>query len=776
MSLSGRAGAKAVLVEPHGVELPFGVVATKIRPPAVRPGAVARTALVNRLRADRSARVVSIVAPGGYGKTSLLAQWAERDDRAFAWISLDRRDSDPVVLLRHLVAALATVVPVRRRFLDTLAAAEPPIWTSLVPQLERLVATAKQCVLVVDDLHVVDESDSNEVLAIVAQHVPAGSALVLSGRTESDLTTKLRSDTGLLEIGFDDLALTRREAELLLRGAGAKLSDADFADLIERTEGWPGGLYLEALSMAGPISGRQRPGAAVCLRSASVDDAYVRQYFQSEYLAVLTPEQLRFLRRTSVLSKLSGALCDAVLGRKGSFEELEALRRSNLFLVPAGNDGWWRYHRLLRELLRRQLLETEPELVPQLGGRAADWFLAHADPESALEHALAGGDTDRAALIFEQIAFPASSRGHGKQVESWLGQFDDADLARHPTLAVQAARIHALRGSTEQVERCLAAAEAAEVDDPELKARIAILRAVLCRDGVGTMLSDAGLAVVLLPEESDWRAPALFIYGVAKMLLGDDERASALFDESVIHAERVGFSEHVLVATSESLFLAESARDHAASGRLAVELARVLDGGAFNATAPAALAFTAAARAQLRHGNWDTARALLNRALKLTACLTDAIPWLSVQTRLELARMFVALRDLPLARALLAEIDAVFDTRPDLGVLAERTEALRELLDDMAVLDYGKRSNLTAAEMRLMPFLPTHLSFREIGNRLHLSRNTIKTQAIAVYRKLGVSTRGEAIEEAVRLGLVDDTWLTAKEPLRDDEPSRPGAS
>ena len=773
MSLSGRAGAKAVLVESNGVELPFGVVATKIRPPAVRPGAVSRTALVNRLRADRSARVVSIVAPGGYGKTSLLAQWAARDDRAFAWISLDRRDSDPVVLLRHLVAALATVVPVRRRFLDTLAAAEPSIWTSLVPQLERLVATAKQCVLVVDDLHVVDGSDSNEVLAIVAQHIPAGSALVLSGRTECDLTTNLRSHAGLLEIGFGDLALTRREAELLLRGVGAKLSDADFADLIERTEGWPGGLYLETLSMAGPISGRQRPGARAGVTSA--DDAYVRQYFQSEYLTLLTPVELRFLRRTSVLSKLSGDLCDAVLGQDGSFEELAALRRSNLFLVSAGDDGWWRYHRLLRELLRRQLLETEPELVQELGGRAADWFLAHGDPESALEHALAGGDTDRAALIFEQIAFPASSRGHGKQVESWLGQFDDTALARHPTLAVQAARIHALRGSTEQAERCLAAAEGSEVDDPELKGRIASLRAVLCRDGVGTMLSDAGLAVALLPDESDWRAPALFIYGVAKMLLGDDERASALFDESVIHAQRVGFSEHVLVATSESLFLAEAARDHAASGRLALELARVLDGGTFNATAPAALAFTAAARAQLRHGNWDNARALLNQALKLTACLTDAIPWLSVQTRLELARMFVALRDLPLARALLTEIDAVFDTRPDLGVLAERTEALRELLDDLAVVDYGKRSNLTAAEMRLMPFLPTHLSFREIGNRLHLSRNTIKTQAIAVYRKLGVSTRGEAIEEAVRLGLVDDTWLTAREPGR-DEPARPGAS
>ena len=124
MSLSGRAGAKAVLVEADVVELPFGVVAAKIRPPVLRPGVVSRTALVNRLRADRSARVVSVVAPGGYGKTTLLAQWAARDDRPFAWISLDRRDNDPVVLLRHRRSAINEIMPVDPRLLDTLAAPE----------------------------------------------------------------------------------------------------------------------------------------------------------------------------------------------------------------------------------------------------------------------------------------------------------------------------------------------------------------------------------------------------------------------------------------------------------------------------------------------------------------------------------------------------------------------------------------------------------------------------------------------------------------------------
>ena len=283
------------------------------------------------------------------------------------------------------------------------------------------------------------------------------------------------------------------------------------------------------------------------------------------------------------------------------------------------------------------------------------------------------------------------------------------------------------------------------------------MRASFCRDGVGTMLSDAGSAVASLPETSDWRSLALLVYAVAHTLLGDNERANELFGDAITQARRVGFSETQVIATGERMLISEESHDLAGSDKQAGELTRLLAGGLLDASAPTAVAFAAAARSQLRHGNWDNARAMLNHALKLTPFLTDAVPWLAVQTRLELARTFVALRDIRLARALLAEIDQIFDCRPDLGVLAEQTEELRRALDALPALDRGKGSNLTAAEMRLMPFLPTHLSFREIGDRLHLSRNTIKTQAISVYRKLGVSTRGDAIDEAVRLGLVSET-------------------
>jgi LuxR family maltose regulon positive regulatory protein len=271
------------------------------------------------------------------------------------------------------------------------------------------------------------------------------------------------------------------------------------------------------------------------------------------------------------------------------------------------------------------------------------------------------------------------------------------------------------------------------------------------------MLSDAGQAVASLPETSDWRVLALLVYAAAHTLLGDNEQANQIFGEAIVHARRIGFSETQVIATGERMLLSEEAHDHAGSDRQATELSALLATGSLDTSASTALAFAAAARSQLRHGNWDSARALLNQALKLTPLLTESIPWLAVQTRLELARTFVALRDIALAKTLLREVDDILDRRPDLGVLVGQTEDLRRALKSVPVLDYGKGSNLTAAEMRLMPFLPTHLSFREIGDRLHLSRNTIKTQAISVYRKLGVSTRGDAIDEAVRLGLVVET-------------------
>ena len=750
-----RAGARAVLVEPVADALPFDVVQSKLCPPAAPPGAVSRTALVNRLRADLAARAVSVVAPGGYGKTTLLAQWAARDDRQFAWITLDRRDNDPIVLLQHLAAAVNGLAPIDGRALKALASAKPSYWTTVVPRIASALAAADRCVLVVEDAHVLSAPDSLEIVSLLTEHVSESSTIVISSRIECPIANQLRMGGGLLELGVSDLALTRREAELLLRSTGADLSRDASEDLLDRTEGWAGALQLAALATRRPAGvGAETDEPEVAFAG---DHRFVATYLHAEYLDALSEERLAFLRRTSLLERMSGPLCDAVLGRKHSASELEALRSANLFLVPLDDHGeWYRYHHLLRDLLLREQTVDDAELASELARRAADWFEEHDDLEAALDYALRGGDIDRAARILEAIALPAACNGRSETAAGWLASFDEGKLLeRHPSVAVLGARVHALRGDTVAAERWLAAAERS--DDPELAPRLAALRAAMCRDGVGTMLSDASSAVSGLVDDDEWRALALVVYAAANMMLGDDERADELLAEAVTTARRGGLGQTEVVAASERMLIAERAREHAQVDAQEAALSDLLVARTLEGSAQCAIELAASARSRLRRGNWEEARALLDRARCLTPGLTDAIPWLSVQTRLELADAFVALRDHASAQVLLAEIDEIVARRPDLGVLVEQAETLRASLATLPVVEPGRNPGLTGAELRLLPFLTTHLSFREIGERLYLSRNTIKTQAISVYRKLGVSTRSDAMDRALSLGLVDET-------------------
>ena len=239
---------------------------------------------------------------------------------------------------------------------------------------------------------------------------------------------------------------------MLLRAARLELDDAEINELVERTEGWATGLYLTAL--AARAEGAELADAL----SVTGADRYLADYFRSEYLSHLTLERLTFLRRTSVLETMSGPLCDAVLAGKGSALELASLEQENLFVVPLDRHrGAYRYHHLFRELLRQELEDREPELVPVLNQRAADWFEAQGDPESTLAYSHAAGNEESAARILSSIAMPVSAAGRIASVETWLGHFDDEALQRHPEVAVEGSRIHALRGRPEQAEAWLAA-------------------------------------------------------------------------------------------------------------------------------------------------------------------------------------------------------------------------------------------------------------------------------------------------------------------------------
>ena len=731
---------------------PPNVVEAKVRVPAPPSGAVSRTALVNRLRAT-PATVVTLVAPAGYGKTTLLAQWAERDRRPFAWLSLDEHDDGRAALLEQLAAALDRVHP---------QASTPK--TNL-PRLASRLASAGELVLVLDNAHLLRSRESTETVSILAEHVPPGSTLAVAARVPPGLPiARLRAEGTLLEVPTDELALTHRESEALLRELAAELPDEDATELLGRCEGWAAGIRLSALAW------REWQDSAASPAVPGGDDRFLAEYFRSEFLAPLTPDLLTFLRRTSVLEQLTAPLCDAVLGSKGSGKMLASLERTHLLVAPLDRHGKaYRYHPLFRDLLERELAENEPELVAALHRRAADWLEAHGEPEYALPHAEGSGDTDRLARIVAAIALPAYYRGRIAAVEGWLGKFDDeALLERYPTIGVIGGWIHALRGRPAEAERWLAAAErgSSVETEPDGEASagpsIALLRAALCRDGVEQMCSDVEQALAGLPSSSQWRPTALLLLGSALVLRGRDALADAILAGAEDSAERLGATETRIVAISQRSLLASAHAEHTAAETHSLRARSLAETSRLDGYTTTALELAASARTSLRHSRWDQARSDLTTARRLTPLLTDALPWLAVQTRLELARAYVTLRDTDGAETLLSEVRDILRRRPGLGVLAQQAVALQAEVDAMSAAGERKGPGLTRAELRLLPLLATHLSFREIGARLYVSRNTVKTQAISVYRKLGVSSRSDAIDQAARLGLVEGTSASAE--------------
>jgi LuxR family maltose regulon positive regulatory protein len=707
---------------------------------------------VNRLRAT-STSLVLLVAPAGYGKTTLAAQWTERDRRPCAWLTVEESDDDPTVLLSRIAEALEGVRPDDAP--PVAPARRPKDWSTELQRLASRLSTLRDFVLVVDEAHLLRSRNATKVLATLAERVPAGSTLTLVGRLAPSLRiARFRADGRLLELRAADLALSRRESEALLRCLDAGLTDDEAAELVERCEGWAAGIRLSALAAREHADGFDHvlPGG---------DDQFLAEYFRSEFLSPLTDELRTFLRRTSMLERLTAPVCDAVLKQEGSGRVLASLERRHLLVAPLDRHGEaYRCHPLLRDLLSRELGETEPALVATLHRRAADWFEAHRDPESALAHAEGCGDVDRMARIVAAIALPTYHRGRIAEVEGWLERFDDeTQLERYPAVAVLGGWMHALGGRPAATERWLAAAERGAVlesapDDGSIAPAISLLRAALCRDGVEQMCADIESALAGLPPASQWRPAAMLLLGCTLVLRGQDALADAILVAAEESAERLNATDTLIVAISERSLLASARGEHAVAELYALRARALAEEHQLDGYATTALELAASARASLRSSQWDDARASLASAHALTPGLTEALPWLAVQTRLELTRAYVTLRDAEAARAVLSEVHEILRRRPALGVLPEQASELQLEVEAMWAADERNGTGLTRAELRLLPLLATHLSFREIGARLFVSRNTVKTQAISVYRKLGVSSRSDAIDHATRLGLV----------------------
>jgi LuxR family maltose regulon positive regulatory protein len=746
---------------------------TGLTVPDVRAGSVARTPLVNRLRAEDSP-VVTVVSPAGCGKTNVIAQWAEKEARPFAWLSIGE-DDDPLALCRAIALALGRVVAIDPSVLDALAARRCSLRSAISALASAVTSLDQPFVLALDDVHRLRARECGEVIRGLAEQIPHGASLVLAGRALPWIpSARLKVAGRLTEIGPAQLALSRREIEVLLHSLGVELDDEEIAELATRTEGWTAGVYLAALAIR---EARDAPG------SGATDGAHrsLADYFEGEYLSSLSPNDLGFHLHTSVLDTMCGSLCDAVLRAEGSGRRLAAIERSGLFLVPLDRQGeWFRYHPQFRAVLRGELGRSEPKLVRVLNRRAAAWCQANGEPEAAIAYAHAAGDVELVARLVATRALPAWSAGGCAVVETWFDWFDETSgLENYPAIAVLGAWVHALRGRAAAAARWLDVASCSTVDDPpsdgskSFESWIAVVRAAMCREGPLQMQADAEYALRELGPASRWRPTALLLHGAAKILLGDTDGAEVSMADAAEVAESVGATPSLIAALAEqSLLLAGRGDDERASAE-ALQARRLVDEHQLDDYIRSAIAFAASARAALRAGDFELARADLEKARSLRPHLSHALPWYSVHASVELARVELCLLDVPGARAWMAHAGEIARRRPDLGVLRAELGDLEAEIDRVAEAQEKKASTLTAAELRLVPFLATHLSFREIGSHLYVSRNTVKTQAISIYRKLGVSSRGEAIERAAELGLIEAAPVIGiRSSVRDDALSR----
>jgi len=740
-------------------EAPFDVVDVKLAAPVARPGTVAKTDVIARL-CVASVPFVCVVAPAGYGKTTLLARWAEADPRPFAWVALDGGDGDAMVFLRYIAAAIHRVEPLAPEVFDALSGPGGSTWSNRVPRVgSALAALERPLVLVLDDLHAVANPSCLDVLAALFEYVPAGSQIAVASREAPDLPlARWRAHGVAQEIGVAELRLDEREAERLLEAAGVELDGGELSELTEQTEGWPAGLYLAALSL--------EAGASSSTRAASFsgDDRFVSEYFRFELLSRLPPAEARFLTYTSVLDRMCGGLCDAVLQTTQSGQILETLERRNRFVVPLDRRGeWYRYHHLFGQLLRNELERTEPDVVPELNRRAMAWCIANDLPEAAVVFGHSARETDTVAGLVDALALALHYDGRMETLEEWLAWFRDDELRRYPALAIEGAWIRALTGRTADAERWLALAEGATSTIPlsdgskTIEPWVANLRAGMMPDGVEQALADADLALEQLPPASAWRPAALFLRGTARALLGVTDGAREDFTAAVAAGLAGGAAEVVILAHAQLALLEAHQGAWGEAGQQARAAQQLVEDAGLGDYSTSALAHVATARVALHEARLEDVRAALTRAHRLRPLLDHGLPWLAIQVGLELTSAHLALAEPAAARTILAETDLVLERRPLMGSLVEDAGELRDHVAQSSGSGGAWAMSLTGAELRLLPFLATHLMFPEIASRLFISRNTVKTEAVSIYRKFGVSSRSEAVERAVEVGLLESS-------------------
>ena len=605
-----------------------------------------------------------------------------------------------------------------------------------------------------DDAHVAAGPVIRELVDIAIEASSDRTIVALASRAEPPFPLgRLRTGRALVEIRSQDLAMLPAEASVLLRRAGLELDFETVQVIAQRTEGWPGGLYLAARRLRGLSD---LAAAASELRG---DDYALASYFREEVLSALSGDLLQFALASSVLDELSGPICDAVLERPDSSLRLAELEHATPLLQPLDSaHECYRWHGLFREALAAELRRTEPGLTAVLHRRASECYQARGDIERAIEHAVRGHDPVRTGELLWANVISYLTRGRHDLVRSWLSHFNDEELRTHAPLALCAAHSYLASGSTAKARHWAVAGVAAMGRDPVLAAESPVpglvgIKAMVEHTGIVAMGEAAARAFDSEPEDSPWRPIWLFARGTALHLIGDRADAARLLEQGA-ELSAAAAPTVTCLCLAQAAMIAIEEQEWDAAAELTDRGRRVVDERDLGGYPISALAFAASAAVRAHHGRVDEAKQDLRRGIDLLAALGDFVPWYGAEARILLAHASLWLADVVGARTLLAEASRLARRAPDAVIFGSWFDGAWEYMDSLAETSLAGPSSLTIAELRILRFLPSHRSFREIAAQLGVSANTVKTQAHAVYRKLGAASRSEAVARASDAGLL----------------------
>jgi LuxR family transcriptional regulator, maltose regulon positive regulatory protein len=720
----------------------------KLTPPAVRTKWVPRDRLVRALELSTAECPLTLIAaPAGYGKTTAVAQWlGQMTSRNLAWVALDAADNDPVRLWTHIATALERAGCLFGGGAASLVAQHrADITSGLLPELVNALAGAGSLVLVLDDYHFVRSAACHEQVDFLIGHLPPTVSVVILTRADPDLRLgRLRAARQLAEIRAESLSFDVDEATALLATEDISLSGVALRELMERTEGWPAGLYLAAMSLLG----REDPDAYV--HEFTGNNRYIGDYLIEEVLGRQSSEVRTFILDVSIFERFSAALCKSVLQMPGAGRIVHDLERSNLFLVPLdARRQWFRFHHLFATVARSELEARDPTRVQRLHTRAADWFASRGLVDEAVEHAISAGATARASELVQANWIRYVDAGRAATVEGWLSALRAFESEADPAALVTSAWMALVAGDEASLNGLLLALSDVEDDSPlpdgtrSVESAVALLQGMSGYGGPLKMASAAQRASELETDRhSPWFGFANFILGHQRYVAGDLEAAM-----SVLPTAAYSDSSFAMIrqfALSLMSMIARERGEESLSRRYATEAMVVVDAASLRAVPQAAMALTAFAESQAEAGDLAGALATLEEAATLRQRTPGLSPWPGFYLLLAMGRVATTTGDLTRAEQSLSEVaEQMARFSEGMGAMHDRLKAALARLRQRNV-GPGVEP-LTAREIDVLRLLPSQLSLSEIAGELFLTRNTVKTHAHSVYRKLGASSRSEAV-------------------------------